>query len=152
MTYFRKKNFGPFLQDDEIFRGISSKVTGAKKFFQCFDKVPRRRLLAKLEAKGIKGKLKNWLGEWLSERTQRVVIDGEASSESAVESGIPQGTVMGPPLFDVELVVILADLLTIFADDTEGLKEITCKNGRIELQTVLNNLCEWAKNGACLLI
>jgi hypothetical protein len=32
MTYFRKKNFGPLLQDDEIFGGVSSKVKGAKKF------------------------------------------------------------------------------------------------------------------------
>jgi Reverse transcriptase (RNA-dependent DNA polymerase) len=57
---------------------------------------------------------------------------------------------MGPPLFDIyiddiELEAILADLLTIFADDTKGLKEITCDNDRMDLQTVLNNLCEWAK-------
>jgi len=43
-------------------------------FSKAFDKVPRERLLAKLRAKGISGKLNHWLRNWLTGRRQRVVI------------------------------------------------------------------------------
>jgi ribonucleases P/MRP protein subunit RPP40 len=118
-------------------------------FAKAFDKVPRERLLVKLEAKGVTGKLRTWIGNWLGGRTQRVVIGGEASGESNVESGVPQGTVLGPPLFDIyiddiDLEAILADLMTKFVDDTKGLKEILGIQDRDDLHTVLNNLCRWA--------
>jgi ribonucleases P/MRP protein subunit RPP40 len=104
----------------------------------------------KLEAKGVTGKLKNWIGNWLRGRAQRVVIGGEASSERDVESGVLQGTVLGPLLFDVYIddidwEAVLADLMTKFADDTKGLKEILSSQDRDDLQTVLNNLCRWAE-------
>jgi hypothetical protein len=74
-------------------------------FAKACDKVPKERLpvIIKLEAKGITGRMKNWIGEWLAGRTQRVVIDGESSEESNVDSGVPQGTVLGPPLFTVHI-------------------------------------------------
>jgi hypothetical protein len=70
-------------------------------FAKAFDKVPHGRLLIKLEVKGITGELKNWVGEWLDGRTQRVMVDGVTSGEEKVKSGVPQGTVMGRPLFTV---------------------------------------------------
>jgi Reverse transcriptase (RNA-dependent DNA polymerase) len=121
-------------------------------FAKAFDKVPvpRERLLVKLEVKGVTGKLNTWIGNWLRGRTQRVVIGGKASSKSNVESGVPQGSVLGPPLFDVYIddidwEAVLADLMTKFADDTKGSKEILGSQVRDDLQTVLNNLCRWAE-------
>ena len=49
-------------------------------FAKAFDKVPRKRLLKKLHSHGIRGQLLKWIEDWLSGRTQRVVLNGEFSS------------------------------------------------------------------------
>jgi hypothetical protein len=119
-------------------------------FAKAFDKVAHKRLIVKVEAKGIEGKISHWLKEWLSDRTQTVIVDGKESDESKVESGVPQGTVMGPPLFtiyidDIEDFVKLIELLIKFADDNKGLKIIKSLADRDKLQQTLDSLCEWAR-------
>jgi hypothetical protein len=85
-------------------------------FAKAFDKVPKERLIIKLEAKGVQGKVKEWIHEWLTGRTQRVVIGDQSSEESEVDSSVPQVTILGPPLFtihidDIDDFVKLIDLL-----------------------------------------
>ncbi len=70
-------------------------------FAKAFDKVPRQRLVKKLRAKGVEEKTVTWIENWLSGRTKRVCIKGEQSDSCLVESGVPQGTVLGPTLFTV---------------------------------------------------
>jgi hypothetical protein len=118
-------------------------------FAKAFDKVPHGRLLIKLESKGITGELKAWVGEWLSGRTQKVMVDGEMSAEEDVKSGVPQGTVMGPPLFtvyidDIDFYAQLVRLFVKFADDGKGMKEIRSRKDAEEMQAALNSLFEWA--------
>ena len=70
-------------------------------FSKAFDTVPHRKLLHKLNAYGIRGKLHTWISSFLCNRRMRVVVDGETSSETSVDSGVPQGTVLGPPPISV---------------------------------------------------
>ena len=59
-------------------------------FAKAFDKVPHKRLLYKLGFYGIRGSTHKWIGSWLSERSQKVVLDGRASDPVPVLSDVPQ--------------------------------------------------------------
>ena len=64
-------------------------------FSKAFDKVGHQRLLLKLDHYGIRGKTKKWIQAFLTNLTQRVVLNGEHSCYTHVKSGVPQGSVLG---------------------------------------------------------
>ena len=70
-------------------------------FKKAFDTVPHERLLVKLAAYGISGKLLNWIQGFLNNRVQHVRVGSERSNQAKVLSGIPQGSILGPILFTV---------------------------------------------------
>lgn len=116
-------------------------------FQKAFDKVPHMRLLARLEEIGITGKLLDWIREWLNGRKQRVVINGKASKWIEVDSGVPQGSILGPSLFIIFIngidEGILSDILK-FADDTKLFGKVGSSESREKLQEDLRVLCEWS--------
>ena len=68
---------------------------------KAFDCLPHRLLLAKLSAYGLSNDSCNLLMSYLSERKQRVKIGNSRSSWSEIIKGVPQGSILGPLLFNV---------------------------------------------------
>ena len=86
-----------------------------------FDKVWHNGLLAKLTSKGVCGKLSTWLRSYLSDRSLKVVLSGQASEVSSINASVPQGSILGPLLFSVyidDLVDVCENELYLYADDS----------------------------------
>jgi hypothetical protein len=103
-------------------------------FAKAFDKVPMRRLLAKIKAHGIRGRTWEWIRQWLTGRKQRVVLNGKCSTWKEVLSGVPQGSVLGPILFlifinDLDGAAKLVTLVRKFADDTKLGQKVGTEEG-----------------------
>ena len=88
---------------------------------KAFDKVWHKGLIFKLQAAGIDGKVLSFLQDYLTNRTQQVVLPGGSSDLSFVKAGVPQGSVLGPLLFLVCINDIVHEIesgINLFADDT----------------------------------
>ena len=86
-----------------------------------FDKVWHDGLIFKLEQNGISGNLLRFFQNYLSNRNQRVVLNGSYSDYSSIESGVPRGSFLGPLLFLVyinDLERNIKSNIKLFADDT----------------------------------
>jgi hypothetical protein len=124
-------------------------------FAKAFDTVPHERLKKKLKAHGLSGSLFKWIAAWLSERKQRVVLNGKESTWEEVLSGVPQGSVLGPLLFaifinDLDVAVSVLETLIKFADDTKVARVIRSDSDRDELQAALDRLVKWTEKWGML--
>ena len=117
-------------------------------FSKAFDTVPHNKLLHTLQHYGVKGPVHKWITAFLTKRTMRVVLEGESSEEAAVESGVPQSTVLGPLLFLChinDLPDYVTSKVQLFADDCLLYREIHSIEDHIILQKDLHKLEVWAK-------
>jgi len=90
-------------------------------FSAAFDRVNHTCLLYRLRCLGIGGPILGACHEFLSSRTQSVVVDGSVSAPVSVVSGVPQGSVLGPLLFILytgEMFDIVQNRLVGYADDS----------------------------------
>ena len=88
---------------------------------KAFDKVWHKALLFKLKSYGVEGKAYKILKDYLSNRKQRVLLNGQFSSWLPINAGVPQGSVLGPLLFLIYINDLSDNLISeskLFADDT----------------------------------
>lgn len=119
-------------------------------FAKAFDSVQHGKLLQKLRLMKLNEWIIRWIEDWLRNRKQRVVLNGKFSPWKPVESGVIQGSVLGPVLFICFIADLLADLdpetfANKYADDTKTgraiktIKDIKC------LQDDIQKLVNWTE-------
>jgi hypothetical protein len=115
-------------------------------FSKAFDKVNHSLLIHKLKRYGIDGNVKLWIQSFLQDRQQSVIVEGTSSAPIPVESGVPQGSVLGPALFLIyidDLPEAVQSKTRLFADDTTCCNTIKSAEDQAQLQNDLNSLITW---------
>ena len=91
-----------------------------------FDKVWHAGFLNKIKSDGISGKIFDLISSFLSNRLLLVVLDGKFSQEYLLNYGVPQGSILGPTLFLLQInecpddaicnIAIYADVTTVHSE------------------------------------
>ena len=119
-------------------------------FAKAFDKVDHGILLRKLVDLGIDAGLIRWVKSFLTNRKQKVEVDGKHSREAEVVSGVPQGSVLGPLLFLVHIGDIDENVtsarISSFADDTRIMKQVKSVSDCDDLQRDLSMVYKWVQS------
>ena len=118
-------------------------------FAKAFDKVDFTVTLKKIKQLGIQGNVGSWIYSFITSRTQTVLVNGARSEPSAVKSGVPQGSVLGPLLF----LILIGDIdqslttafLSSFADDTRVGHQVDSEEDAHMLQQDLNAVYQWTE-------
>ena len=121
---------------------------------KAFDKVWHDGIIFKLTQNGISGNLLNLLCDFLNERKQRVILNGQFSTWKNVSTGVPQGSILGPLLFLIYINDMTEGLSTnakLFADDTSLFSVIhdiqtSANNLNKDLERISNWATQWKMN------
>ena len=119
-------------------------------FAKAFDKVPYQCLLRKLHQYGIQDSNLDWIATFLTDHSQRVMVDGEASQAAPITSVVPQGSVLGPILF-LRYINDLPEQVfyrcRLFTNDSILYRDIKIQRDYKALQEYLDTLASWEKWG-----
>ena len=119
---------------------------------KAFDKVWKQGLLLMLHRSGVRGRMHNWIRQYLHNRRARVRLDGHKSKKKLLREGVPQGGVLSPTLFLIFINTILDNLPpkvygAIYADDLVlWCAEEYISIAKVRMQQALNNLETWTKD------
>ena len=119
-------------------------------FQKAFDTVRHNLILMKLknQLKNINGCLLRFISNYLKDRTQRVVLENCYSTTKPVNSGVPQGSILGPILFllfinDIADGIDAKTNISLFADDTKLWREMSSEKDCAILQSDIDKLNNW---------
>ncbi|CAH8458231.1 unnamed protein product [Dicrocoelium dendriticum] len=116
-------------------------------FSKAFDKVPHEQLLYKLRGIGISGNFLSWISDFLHTRSMLVRVNETYSDPVHMTSGVPQGSVLGPELFNIFINDLPSELQSdclIYADDLKIWKEVSSLEDADRLQETLDLLHTWS--------
>ncbi len=115
---------------------------------KAFDSINHKILLGKLEHIGLSESSLKWFKSYLKDRQQRVCINGELSEARQIDLGVPQGSILGPLLFNVyvnslptcikkcRMILYADDAVLIYAASTpEGLQDAFVHDFKL--------MCDW---------
>ena len=117
-------------------------------FSKTFDNISHKFLLSKLHYYCIRNHTLSWIGAFLSNLTQKTVVNGVHSSYVEVTSGVPQGSVLGLMLFLLYINDInnaITSQIKLFADDSVLYGNIRSQNDQVILQNYLDTISSWAE-------
>ena len=113
-----------------------------------FDKVWHEGLIFKLKSVGVSDSLLSLTESFLSNRFQRVLLNGQTSEWLSVKAGVPQGSILGTLFFLIYINVLSDDIVSkvkLFADDTSLFSVVHNSNITAkELNKDLQKISEWA--------
>lgn len=121
---------------------------------KAFDKIPHHGLLKALWSAGITGSLHTWFTSYLTNRRQKVVLDGHSSSTANVTSGVPQGSILlfslyMDPLTRIPLSPGCQQLL--YADDILLYSPIRNQLDITDLQEDIDAISNWVNTAGLTL-
>lgn len=117
-------------------------------FSKAFDRVSHVKLLHKLGAVFKNDKILAWIKAYLTNRHQFVTVNKTTSDIAAVNSGVPQGSVLGPLFFLLyinDIVTNLSVKIRLYADDCVLYNEITTEEDQLRLNRDFNKAVQWCK-------
>ena len=118
---------------------------------KAFDSVPHKTLIDKFEQTGVNSHVLRWITDYLTNREQNVVVNGECSSSKTVLSGVPQGSVLRPLLFLIYVDDLAFLLLTdgsqcvLYAGDLLLFRPVKDQVDIQPLQNDVTSVEEWTQ-------
>jgi hypothetical protein len=117
-------------------------------FIKAFDRVAHARLVLKLRGIGLTGMLLSWCVSFLVNRKQRVVMGENMGDWMSIDSGVPQGSVLGPLFFIIYINDLISSIdipIKVYADDTKLIIAYKDSEECVHGQNALYIISEWTK-------